>query len=729
MNNYKVLAVFLLLMLVNINAYNIAESSQNVQDSSPDINHYEKGSRYNIQGWIYVHIEGAPYERGYQHGYLLADEIVDMINRWSIYASEDVKVMNLFKVKNPVKFWEMSKSKTMRAFSKQYPVEYKEEIRGIADGAKARGVKVHGHDIEYEDIMTLNEFQDCWWYYTYFFKQFHPVRSVFYGIKNIFSSLKSTENEGFCSTFMATGDATSDGSIVAAHSIAPIPYFMERCNIILDIAPDEGNRFVMTSPPGYIWSNENYYQNEKGIIITETTLPQGPWKRGGVPIAVRLRDAIQYSDSIDDVLNTLLEGNNGLYVCEFLIGDTKTGEIASIELALFNTPVKRTFNGFYWSCNIPHDPKVQKELKGFASDSPFAPKFVLKSFDSKIAEKFQEVKQDYYGKIDADVAKEIMAIYPICRTRVDCKITNTEMMGDLGLHAHMGNPNGSQWNPSEEKKKLYAGITELPASGWVEIYPLNYRPYNIQDERIKTYSGESENYKLITEYEKDDFEIGSFERSSIEEENDVILELKEDGILTSPYQIDDETLYFGSWDGKIYSINEKNGEIKWTFQTGWSIVSKPYVSDKTVYIGSLDNNFYAVDSENGDLKWIFRCKSAIQSSPVVYGDYVFFGCDDGRFYALNKETGDYVWSFTPGYYIKDDALNYLATPIQSDPYVEDGIVYFSANGKVYGLDTQTSESSNDKLKEDPIDFMSIGLYLLLILGIAILIWFYSKTRR
>jgi outer membrane protein assembly factor BamB len=159
------------------------------------------------------------------------------------------------------------------------------------------------------------------------------------------------------------------------------------------------------------------------------------------------------------------------------------------------------------------------------------------------------------------------------------------------------------------------------------------------------------------------------------------------------------------------------------------IVTKPYVSDKTVYFGSLDNNFYAVDSENGDLKWIYRCKSAIQLSPVVYGDYVFFGCDDGRFYALNKENGDYAWSFTPGYYIKDDALNYLTTPITSDPFVENGIVYFSANNKVYGLYTQTSESSNDKLKEDSIDFIIIGLYLLLVLGIAILLWVYSKTRR
>ena len=40
---------------------------------------YGKGYRYNIQGWVYIHIEGGPYERGYQYGYLASSEIVDMI--------------------------------------------------------------------------------------------------------------------------------------------------------------------------------------------------------------------------------------------------------------------------------------------------------------------------------------------------------------------------------------------------------------------------------------------------------------------------------------------------------------------------------------------------------------------------------------------------------------------------------------------------------------------------
>ncbi len=37
--------------------------------------------RYPAAGWIYLHIEGKPYERGYQHGHLMAREIPEYLER------------------------------------------------------------------------------------------------------------------------------------------------------------------------------------------------------------------------------------------------------------------------------------------------------------------------------------------------------------------------------------------------------------------------------------------------------------------------------------------------------------------------------------------------------------------------------------------------------------------------------------------------------------------------
>src|SRR5438552_17916579 len=38
-----------------------------------------KAQRHEKQGWIYLHVEGAPGERGFQHGYLLAKDTAECL--------------------------------------------------------------------------------------------------------------------------------------------------------------------------------------------------------------------------------------------------------------------------------------------------------------------------------------------------------------------------------------------------------------------------------------------------------------------------------------------------------------------------------------------------------------------------------------------------------------------------------------------------------------------------
>src|ERR1700733_13906690 len=52
------------------------------QQSDPRL---AKASREDKAGWIYVHLEGSPTQIGYQHGYLLATEIDDLIKTLQYY--------------------------------------------------------------------------------------------------------------------------------------------------------------------------------------------------------------------------------------------------------------------------------------------------------------------------------------------------------------------------------------------------------------------------------------------------------------------------------------------------------------------------------------------------------------------------------------------------------------------------------------------------------------------
>ena len=67
------ISISLTLLLFLSSFPSVSSDEKRTEDFFSSAN-FGKGYRYNVQGWIYLHIEGEPYERGYQHGHLLAIE-------------------------------------------------------------------------------------------------------------------------------------------------------------------------------------------------------------------------------------------------------------------------------------------------------------------------------------------------------------------------------------------------------------------------------------------------------------------------------------------------------------------------------------------------------------------------------------------------------------------------------------------------------------------------------
>ena len=107
MNKSIAITFAIILILTSSTFFNIVEGSS--IEEVTNLNHYGKGFRYNIQGWMYIHLEGSPYERGYQYGYLATDEIVDTLYRWGkIGHTEDF--MEIFIIKQqPQNYDKLSK--------------------------------------------------------------------------------------------------------------------------------------------------------------------------------------------------------------------------------------------------------------------------------------------------------------------------------------------------------------------------------------------------------------------------------------------------------------------------------------------------------------------------------------------------------------------------------------------------------------------------------------------
>src|SRR5262245_3255546 len=265
-------------------------------DFKPDpasVERYGPAYRYPQAGWIVLHIEGEPYDRGYQHGRLLATEIAAHLRCFAATLSH----------KAPSEDWQNTRRLVNALFLRRFEKEYLEEMKGIADGASAGGARFYNRPIDLIDIATLNLWPE---------------------IETLDSALEATPTglEGIrfrhaqprempkprpehCSAFAATGPATADGKIVFGHitmfSLYPANFY----NVWLDIKPAKGYRCFMCGYPGAMQSGMDYFMNDAGLLIAETTIGQTRFDINGQTEASRIRQAIQYATNIDEAVAIL----------------------------------------------------------------------------------------------------------------------------------------------------------------------------------------------------------------------------------------------------------------------------------------------------------------------------------------------------------------------------------------------------------------------------------------
>lgn len=387
--------------------------------------------KYEDKGWIFMHIEGEPYQRGYQHGYLLANEIAAYIEKLAVMATE----------KDPENGWENTRSLADTLMLRKFDKEYLTEMKGIADGAAAAGAKFKNRIIDFIDIVSLNSVIDLGQIHSAIKITPHPLSGISFRKEE--DELNKPEELHKCSGFVATKPATSNGRFVFGQLFMWYGYPGVHFNIILDIQPSKGNRFIYETFPGGIHSATDIYINSAGITIGETTVFQTPFDINGTPQSNRIRKAAQYSNSVDDVVKILTENNNGFYTNDWLIADAKTDEIAILLLGTKKYKLwcssAREFpgetEGFYWSNNNAKDDDVRKE---YIADPNNAPKdIIFTPFNRDI--QFVEFYNENKGKINAIAGVNLWASSPMNRPHAcDGKITTAEMAEKLMFLAHFG---------------------------------------------------------------------------------------------------------------------------------------------------------------------------------------------------------------------------------------------------------------------------------------------------
>lgn len=122
--------------------------------------------------------------------------------------------------------------------------------------------------------------------------------------------------------------------------------------------------------------------------------------------------------------------------------------------------------------------------------------------------------------------------------------------------------------------------------------------------------------------------------------------------------INGDTLLVASADGKVLSLNKKDGKSFWQFNANHFIRATPTLMNGWVYVGDTNGDMYALDSRTGKQHWMFQTfgsslnndtigfdRKAILSSVIAEDDAIVFGSRDGFLYCVNCFDGTLRWKF------------------------------------------------------------------------------------
>ena len=405
-------------------------------------------------GWNIISVEGSPKERGFQHGSLLSAQFNPLVETLS-YA---LKTQHKYSLEEYIALCSKGRS---YFDTHKCCAEWKEELEGMVEGALSRGV-----------VITV-DFLFAW--------------NMYLGMDPFLSSPPASQKKrstDHCSAFIATGDATKDGQIVMAHNTHCDFIWATFSNIVQHVKPEKGHPFVIQTLPGLLCSSTDWFLSSSGIIGCETTIADTNYlPQFGKPYFCRIRECIQYADSLDDCVRIMREDNAGDYPCGWMFGDTNTNEIMLLEVAKTVAEPRRTKSGVFYGANFAHD--------SFIRDKQTANNEEIHNLSTSIGSRNARLdwllNKVYWGKLDIKTAKRVIADHfdpyknktrrgsrSICKHSVrfgaiDGKVVDSKMAKKLRFWGRWGSSCGTAFNMSRKQKKAYPHVPDLKSEPWTTV--------------------------------------------------------------------------------------------------------------------------------------------------------------------------------------------------------------------------------------------------------------------
>ena len=220
----------------------------------------------NVDGKKLLHLEGSPYEMGYQHGYLCGEGVSHMAS-YEFWGGIIISMANLDMTLDQLLAYVGGEQgvnylvsllynvveKSIR--DKDIPEEFIEEMKGIVAGATDAG-----YPVDFKSVMMNNMAFDA------ILGLGYPVIAPFLPVASAYMTVPHA-----CNAFVASGSATTDGRTLLGRDFMFGNGVYYKYGLLMEYVPDNGNRFVSVMAPSFVGTAAG--MNDKGIGIGIDMVP------------------------------------------------------------------------------------------------------------------------------------------------------------------------------------------------------------------------------------------------------------------------------------------------------------------------------------------------------------------------------------------------------------------------------------------------------------------------
>lgn len=378
-----------------------------------------------IKGIKVLRLKGKPYEMGYQHGYLLADKIDLMVNRTLLATAAYVAAQTGSDLDKAEELLWMGQ----KAAEPFLPPEFKEEMKGIADGAKDAGINV-----TLEQILLWNTNYDQWCIYC------HP--DYWQGddlddsqkankIKNSkgLQQKVTTIAGGGCSSFCAWGEwAGGNGKLIFGKNEDNFNMPAQLSNRILVVAsPDDGIGHAFLTYPGMIGLDGGINADGLAMMTQLNSMQYESMKGCGIAIFTRL--LLTNARTVEDAIG-IFQNYPRCAGIAYHVADARAKKAVVVETssrnvccrypmqdieALWQTNHSNCYPGWmgYSGYNMVADQVLVNQLKDISTienwqNSLKEPYNFYVQAPSRF-ERYQQLIHEYYGNITVENAIKILS--------------------------------------------------------------------------------------------------------------------------------------------------------------------------------------------------------------------------------------------------------------------------------------------------------------------------------